>query len=75
MYCVLGAIATGNHYSNPNSVTNIDSVNCTGIESSIVECNIVYGGALSTCKRNFDAEVICQSNWYYMQAKYVIVII
>ena len=62
VYGVLGAIATGNHYSNPNSMTNIDSVSCTGIESSILECNIVYGGLSSTCKRSADAEVICQSN-------------
>ena len=60
--CVLGAIATGNHYSNPNLTTNVDSVSCTGIESSILECNIIYGGVSSTCKRNINAEVICQSN-------------
>ena len=60
--CILGAIATGNHYSNPNSLTNIDSASCTGMESSILECNIVYGGVSSTCKRSADAEVICQSN-------------
>ena len=60
--CVLGAIATGSYYSNPNSVTNIDSVSCTGMESTILQCNIVYGGVSSTCKRSADAEVICQSN-------------
>ena len=59
--CIVGAIATGNHYSKSNSVTNIDSVSCTGMESSILECNIVYGGVLSTCKQSADAEVICQS--------------
>ena len=58
---VLGAIATGNHYSNPNSMTNIDSVSCIGMESSILECNIIFGGVSSTCKRSADAEVICQS--------------
>ena len=58
----LGAIATDSQYSNPNSLTNIDYVCCTGTKSSILECNIVYGGMSSTCKRNADAEVICQSN-------------
>ena len=61
--CVLGAIATEDHHSNLTLATNIDSVNCTGMESSIIECNIVYGGVSSTCKRNADVEVICQSNW------------
>ena len=56
----LGAIAGKNGFTTSLIPTNIDSVICTGTETSIFGCTLKYGGETSTCNPLADAGVICQ---------------
>ena len=59
---VSGAIPAKNGFTNSLIPTNIDSINCTGGETSIFQCNAKLGGAEnSACDPSADAGVICQS--------------
>ena len=57
-----GAIPAKNGFTNTLIPTYIDSINCTGGETSIFQCNTQFGGENSVCDPSADAGVICQSN-------------
>ena len=63
---ILGAIAGKNGFTTSLIPTNIDSVNCIGIETSIFDCTVKYGGETSTCNPLADAGVICQGVLSYI---------
>ena len=42
--------------------TNVDSLNCTGAEDALTDCNVTYGGPDSSICESNDAGIICHKS-------------
>ena len=42
--------------------TNVDSLNCTGLEDTLTDCNVTYGGPDSSICESDDAAIICHES-------------
>ena len=42
--------------------TNVDSLNCTGAEDALTDCNVTYGGPDSSICESNDAGIICHES-------------
>ena len=58
----IGARAVNNHYFGKGTGPVVLEVGCTGLESSLFECDFNYGNKHNYCDGDRFAGVVCQGN-------------